>query len=168
MLCHLSLRRSTISSARRKSSASIHGQSLTKTGRPYLCPSTDSLPKVCRSNPRFLLSGHLFFDPNWDRTDWRSSFIRSFVRFGPCARRIEVCLSIRKTITYRLFTKLFRAKANGWGVEILSDQLVIRGYSSHGAWAPGPLLVQAAPSSNQSTPLPPSIQRELEAIVRFL
>ena len=93
MLCHLSLQRSTISSARRKSSASIHGQSLTKTGRPFLCQSTDSLPKVCRSNPRFLLSGHLFFDPNWDRTDWRSSFIRSFVRFGSCAGRIEVCLS---------------------------------------------------------------------------
>jgi len=57
-----------------------------------------------------------------------------------------------------------RAKANGWDVEILSDQLVIRGYSSHEAWSPGPLLVQAAPSSNQSAPLASSIQRELEAV----
>lgn len=28
---------------------------------------------------------------------------------------------------------------------ILSDQLVVRAYSSHEAWKPGPMLVQAAP-----------------------
>ena len=65
-----------------------------------------------------------------------------------------------------------RAKANGWDVEILSDQLVIRGYSSHDAWSPGPLLVQAvaqaAPSSSQPAPLPASIKRQLEEIVRFI
>ncbi|TFY63422.1 hypothetical protein EVG20_g6313 [Dentipellis fragilis] len=44
-----------------------------------------------------------------------------------------------------------RAKANGWDVEILSDQLVVRAYSSHESWRPGPLLVQAlAASSAQS------------------
>ena len=64
-----------------------------------------------------------------------------------------------------------RAKADGWDVEILSDQLVIRGYSSHEAWSPGPILVQAlaqvATSSSQSASLPASIQRQLEVIVRF-
>lgn len=37
-----------------------------------------------------------------------------------------------------------RAKLNGWDVVILSDQWIIRGYSSHEAWKPGPMLVQAA------------------------
>jgi nuclear RNA export factor len=64
-----------------------------------------------------------------------------------------------------------RAKADGWDVEILSDQLVIRGYSSHEAWSPGPILVQAlaqvATSSSQPASLPASIQRQLEVIVRF-
>lgn len=57
-----------------------------------------------------------------------------------------------------------RAKSNGWDVEILSDQLVIRGFSSHEAWNPGPLFVQAAPSSSQSASLPASILRQLEEI----
>jgi len=41
------------------------------------------------------------------------------------------------------------AKLNGWDVQILSDQLAVRGYSSHEAWKPGPMLVQAV--SGQST-----------------
>ncbi|KAH9998801.1 NTF2-like protein [Russula compacta] len=56
-----------------------------------------------------------------------------------------------------------RAKTSGWDVEILSDQLVIRAYSSHEAWSPGPLHVQAVPSS-QSSALPASVQQELGAI----
>jgi hypothetical protein len=36
------------------------------------------------------------------------------------------------------------AKLNGWDVVILSDQWIIRGYCSHEAWKPGPMLVQAA------------------------
>ncbi|KAI0661505.1 NTF2-like protein [Cubamyces menziesii] len=36
-----------------------------------------------------------------------------------------------------------RAKQSGWDVVILSDQLVIRAYSSHEAWRPGPMRVQA-------------------------
>jgi nuclear RNA export factor len=35
------------------------------------------------------------------------------------------------------------ARAAGWDVVILSDQLCIRGYASHDAWAPGPMRVQA-------------------------
>jgi len=57
-----------------------------------------------------------------------------------------------------------RAKANGWDVEILSDQLVIRNYCSHEAWRPGPLLVQAAPSSNSQLASSLPIQQELAAI----
>lgn len=63
-----------------------------------------------------------------------------------------------------------RAQVNGWGVEILSDQLVIRNYSSHEAWKPGPLLVQANPStSSLSAPAPqitiaPAVQEALSAI----
>jgi len=40
---------------------------------------------------------------------------------------------------------VFRAKVNGWDVCILSDQWIVRSYSSHDAWKPGPLLVQAVP-----------------------
>ncbi|KAG6835462.1 hypothetical protein H0H93_001250, partial [Arthromyces matolae] len=36
-----------------------------------------------------------------------------------------------------------RAKVNGWDVVIVSDQWTVRQYSSHEAWKPGPLLVQA-------------------------
>jgi nuclear RNA export factor len=66
------------------------------------------------------------------------------------------------------------AKINGWDVVIMSDQWVIRGYSNHEAWKPGPMLVQAgqqqtAPLSIQqsqpSLPLPPAEQAALAAIV---
>jgi len=43
-----------------------------------------------------------------------------------------------------------RAKLNGWTVVILSDQWIIRSYSSHEAWKPGPMLVQAVSSSSQT------------------
>lgn len=36
-----------------------------------------------------------------------------------------------------------RAKADGWEVVILSDQLLVRAYSSCEAWKPGPMRVQA-------------------------
>jgi nuclear RNA export factor len=51
------------------------------------------------------------------------------------------------------------AKADGWDVVILSDQLLVRAYSSHEAWAPGPMRVQAG------DPLPPVEQ--LAPIVRL-
>ena len=43
----------------------------------------------------------------------------------------------------------FSAKSNGWEVEIVSDQWMIRGYSSHEAWKPGPMLVQAVTRHQQ-------------------
>jgi len=52
-----------------------------------------------------------------------------------------------------------RAKALGWDVEILSDQLTVRSYSSCEAWRPGPMVVQpitsrtAQPSSSASAQL---------------
>ena len=39
-----------------------------------------------------------------------------------------------------------RAKRDGWDIVILSDQWTVRNYSSHEAWKPSPLLVQAPPS----------------------
>ncbi|KAF8220952.1 NTF2-like protein [Tricholoma matsutake] len=43
-----------------------------------------------------------------------------------------------------------RAKINGWEVVILSDQWTIRAYSSHEAWKPGPMLVQALTRQQQA------------------
>ncbi|PPQ83094.1 hypothetical protein CVT25_003798 [Psilocybe cyanescens] len=45
-----------------------------------------------------------------------------------------------------------RAKANGWDIVILSDQWIIRSYSSHEAWKPSPLLVQAVVNKSQNGP----------------
>lgn len=72
---------------------------------------------------------------------------------------------------------LHSAKADGWDVVILSDQLTVRAYSSHQAWAPGPLKVQegeAAKAQPQavrlteatSVPIPAAIQAEVQSIVR--
>ena len=40
---------------------------------------------------------------------------------------------------------------------ILSDQLVVRSYSSHEAWKPGPMLVQAEKSAGASHPTGPKL-----------
>jgi nuclear RNA export factor len=54
-----------------------------------------------------------------------------------------------------------RAKVNGWDVVILSDQWNIRGYSSHEAWKPGPMKVQAgsqaAVAATPAPTLPPAL-----------
>lgn len=51
------------------------------------------------------------------------------------------------------------AKTNGWDIAILSDQWIIRNYSSHEAWKAGPLLVQAAsPAHPAPTPAPTGAQ----------
>ncbi|KAF7795999.1 hypothetical protein EIP86_007168 [Pleurotus ostreatoroseus] len=47
-----------------------------------------------------------------------------------------------------------RAKQNGWDVMILSDQMVVRAYSSHEAWRPGPLKVQAGATPPAPAPVP--------------
>ena len=77
------------------------------------------------------------------------------------------------------FLKLSSAKVNGWAVVILSDQWIIRSYSSHEAWKPGPMLVQAVTSSSQSavsnttplqfsiTSLPPDQQVAVALLVRY-
>ncbi|KAF8529914.1 hypothetical protein JB92DRAFT_2860242 [Gautieria morchelliformis] len=69
-----------------------------------------------------------------------------------------------------------RAKLHGWPVVILSDQLVIRAYSSHEAWMPGPIRMPPQesipishptplPSQPQPTllnlPLPPQTQQQI-------
>ncbi|KAF8501233.1 hypothetical protein BU17DRAFT_78428 [Hysterangium stoloniferum] len=50
-----------------------------------------------------------------------------------------------------------RAQMAGWAVLILSDQLVVRAYSSHEAWTPGAIRMppQEAPSTSTPTPVPP-------------
>ena len=64
----------------------------------------------------------------------------------------------------------FSAKQTGWDVVILSDQLVVRAYSSHEAWRPGPLRVQAgeAPATPAQPPaiqLPPQVHEAVAHIV---
>ena len=71
---------------------------------------------------------------------------------------------------------LIRARLNGWDVMILSDQLVVRAYSSHEAWRPGPMKVQAgeppaaaapaatvlAPTATPAPQLTPQAQAQLQ------
>lgn len=59
-------------------------------------------------------------------------------------RRYPVCIGVCVSLLDSEF-RFFRAKVNGWDVCILSDQWIVRSYSSHDAWKPGPLLVQAVP-----------------------
>lgn len=58
------------------------------------------------------------------------------------------------------------AQLAGWPVVILSDQLVIRHYSSHEAWAPGPLKVQSEPAAPTPAAGPVPIDAILAALVR--
>jgi nuclear RNA export factor len=59
-----------------------------------------------------------------------------------------------------------RAKMKGWAVEILSDQLTVRGYSSSDAWAPGPMVVQPIMAAKDSQPPGlPSLEAALASIV---
>lgn len=63
-------------------------------------------------------------------------------------------------------TDFARAKMKGWAVEILSDQLTVRGYSSSDAWTPGPMIVQptVTPKEGQLPSLP-NLEAALAAIV---
>lgn len=63
-----------------------------------------------------------------------------------------------------------RAKQTGWDVMVLSDQLVVRGYSSHEVWRPGPMSVQGEHefSSNGIPPvanIAPGVQAQLHHLV---
>ena len=51
----------------------------------------------------------------------------------------------------------------GWAVEILSDQLTVRGYSSSDAWTPGPMIVQPIVASKGSQP--PNLEAALASVV---
>ena len=65
----------------------------------------------------------------------------------------------------------YRAKLNGWDVMILSDQLCIRAYSSHEAWRPGPMKVQAGDplrsqqATQQHASAPQALQDTLSTFV---
>ncbi|TDL25493.1 NTF2-like protein [Rickenella mellea] len=56
------------------------------------------------------------------------------------------------------------AKLDNWDVAILSDQLIVRAYSSYEAWAPGPLKVQSSGTESGPKILPPEMQAALRAI----
>ena len=54
----------------------------------------------------------------------------------------------------------------GWAVEVLSDQLTVRGYSSSDAWTPGPMIVQPVVASKDSQPPSlPNLEAALASIV---
>jgi hypothetical protein len=54
----------------------------------------------------------------------------------------------------------------GWAVEILSDQLTVRAYSSSDAWTPGPMVVQPTVASKDSQPSNlPNLEAALASIV---
>ncbi|KAH9926825.1 hypothetical protein B0H21DRAFT_138066 [Amylocystis lapponica] len=53
-----------------------------------------------------------------------------------------------------------RARQTGWDVIILSDQLVVRAYSSHAAWERGPMRVQAGDPI--PAPISPPVQAQLQ------
>ena len=52
----------------------------------------------------------------------------------------------------------------GWAVEILSDQLTVRGYSSSDAWTPGPMTVQPIVAPKEVQP-PNLLEAALASIV---
>lgn len=87
------------------------------------------------------------------------SFDRSFVLApAPDGSRLVMFLSIFSRC-FTDFASHSSAKSNGWDVMILSDQLVVRAYSSHEAWSPGPMLIQAvkgegAPATSGHPPGP--------------
>ncbi|KAF8896554.1 hypothetical protein BD779DRAFT_1496546 [Infundibulicybe gibba] len=60
-----------------------------------------------------------------------------------------------------------RAKTNGWDVVIMSDQWVIRGYSSCNAWKPGPMLVQALPQQKPQRTTAPEASQPQTAPISF-
>ena len=71
-----------------------------------------------------------------------------------------------KILKSAFFIDFIRAKMKGWAVEILSDQLTVRGYSSSDAWTPGPMVVQPILPSAEAQPLSlPSLKAALASVV---
>ncbi|TFK27812.1 NTF2-like protein [Coprinopsis marcescibilis] len=58
--------------------------------------------------------------------------------------------SFDRTFVLALAPEGSSAQLNGWEVVIMSDQWIVRIYSSHEAWLPGPMLVQALPRQGVS------------------
>ena len=85
-----------------------------------------------------------------------------------------------KVFSLMLTADSYRAALNNWDIMILSDQLIIRAYSSPDAWKPGPMSVQGKGEKQQVTPQPqqqpqlppallaPEVQAQLNAIVRHV
>lgn len=90
-----------------------------------------------------------------------------------------MCSADRASTGLMFFFFSRRAKLNGWDVVILSDQWSVRQYSSHEAWRPGPLRVQAGetlsatprqgPMPQQSTSTLPqsALEEALSTFVSF-
>ncbi|KAL0577983.1 nuclear mRNA export, poly(A)+RNA binding protein [Marasmius crinis-equi] len=64
-----------------------------------------------------------------------------------------------------------QAKAGGWDIVIVSDQLMVRGYSGPDAWKPGPMVVQPEPQaahrhppSQQQAPTPQGSSQSTPAL----
>ena len=70
-----------------------------------------------------------------------------------------------KTSNSQFFIDFSRAKMKGWAVEILSDQLTVRGYSSSDAWIRGPMVVQPVVASEVQPPAPRNLEAALASIV---
>ena len=71
-----------------------------------------------------------------------------------------------KILSNQLFIDFVRAKTKGWAVEILSDQLTVRAYSSSDAWTPGPMIVQPIVASKEAQPPSlPNLEAALSSIV---
>ncbi|EIW83907.1 NTF2-like protein [Coniophora puteana RWD-64-598 SS2] len=84
------------------------------------------------------------------------SFDRSFV-LAPAVPGSRYVLSVVEfKSNYLLPNGINSAKLNGWDVVILSDQWIIRNYSSHEAWQPGPLSVQGDAKGTRDTGAQPS------------
>lgn len=72
----------------------------------------------------------------------------------------------RRKVKQPIFIDITRAKMSGWAVEILSDQLTVRAYSSSDAWTPGPMIVQPTVASKETQPQSlPVLEAALASIV---
>lgn len=72
--------------------------------------------------------------------------VRSLLHSCTCTCRFAVCALLAPLDVGVLTFCNQRAKQSGWDLVILSDMLVLRQYSSHDAWRPGPMRVQAGDS----------------------
>lgn len=145
---------------------SVHGQFEESAYIISYIPSTPS-----SASARHLRS--LFYRQQKLTTAYARSTARSYSAHRPTVPGTSLS---RYTRVLSQTTNLDRvlsssAKLAGWDLEILSDQLVVRNYSSHEAWKPGPMLVQAVDEQGAAqamAQLPPAVQAPLQALVRTL